>query len=213
MLARGERLRVNDLAHGQVRRAIVEYFLLAIGLLNGVLFGWLGIRSWLLARRIPTPRARTQAYLLTLVCGAFVIATTMRWGVQLVELGVFSEASLDVVLDTVQLVTSVGALVAILPSLWMLRRLTASFAKTDRFVMVLTDRVDGSVSDAGLTAREVEVLEHLANGTLSDAELAEALYISPSTAATHVRNIMRKTGVRRRHELMLLAADQVLDEA
>ena len=70
-------------------------------------------------------------------------------------------------------------------------------------------RLDASVSGAGLTVREVEVLEYLAEGTLSDAQLAEALYISPSTAATHVRNIMKKTGVRRRHELMLPAADEM----
>ena len=108
-----------------------------------------------------------------------------------------------------QFITGVGALVVIIPALWMLRRLTAIFAKADQFVTVLTDKVmlEASVSDAGLTARELEVLEHVAEGILSDAELAQALYISPSTAATHVRNIMKKTGVKRRHELMLLAVD------
>ncbi len=191
----------------------MDYILLGLGLLNGSLFAFIGVRSWLLARRTPTPRARTQAYLLTLVCAAFVVATTLRLGLQLVEVGVLDEATRDVILGGVQLATSLGALVALVPSLWMLRRLTATFARSDRFVTVLTDRVrlDASVSDAGLTTREIEVLEYLTEGVLSDAELAGALYISPATAATHVRNIMRKTGARRRHELMLLAADQVRD--
>lgn len=188
---------------------MIDYVLLVVGLLNAVLFGYIGVRSWLLARRIPTKRARTQAYLLTLVCGAIVISTILRIGLQLIDIGALPESMRDDMLGTVQLITSVGALLIVGPSLWMLRRLTAVFAKSDRFVTILTHRVhlDGSVSEAGLTAREMEVLELVADGVLADAELAEALYISPATAATHVRNIMKKTGVRRRHELMLLNLD------
>ena len=188
----------------------MEYLLLALGIVNALLFGYVGVRSWLLARRIPTPRARTQAYLLALVCAAFVLAGMLRIGLQLVDVGALTESVRETILDAVQLATSLGALVIVLPALWMLRNLTKVFAQSDRFVRVLTDRVimDASVSDAGLTARELEVLETLAQGVVTDADLADALYISPATAATHVRNIMRKTGVRRRHELILLAASQ-----
>lgn len=187
----------------------MDFLLLILGIVNGVLFAVLGVQSWRLGRRIASPRARTQAHILVLVCTAFVLASTLRIGLQLVEVGALSESTREVVLTWVQFITGAGALLVIVPALWMLRRLTAVFAKTDQFVTVLTDKVtlDSSVSDAGLTARELEVLEHVAEGTLSDAELAQALYISPSTAATHVRNIMKKTGVRRRHELMLLAVD------
>ncbi|MCP4305797.1 MAG: helix-turn-helix transcriptional regulator [bacterium] len=144
---------------------------------------------------------------------AFVVGSAQRIGLQLVELGVLAASFSDELIGLVQLVTGLAALFLIVPALWMLRQLTAVFAKSDRFVSVLTDRVrlDGSVSDAGLTARELNVLEHLAQGTLSDADLAEVLYISPATAATHVRNIMKKTGVNRRHELMLLAPDELKD--
>jgi predicted ATPase/DNA-binding CsgD family transcriptional regulator len=48
-----------------------------------------------------------------------------------------------------------------------------------------------------LTPRELEVLKHLARG-LSDKAIAEALYISPRTAMTHVANILGKLGVNRR---------------
>jgi predicted ATPase/DNA-binding CsgD family transcriptional regulator len=48
-----------------------------------------------------------------------------------------------------------------------------------------------------LTPREREVLKLLARG-LSDKAIAEALYISPRTAMTHVANILGKLGVNRR---------------
>lgn len=190
----------------------MSYFLLLLAILNDLLFGVLGVQSLRLARRVPTPRARTQAYLVALVCGAFVVASTQRVGLQLVEIGVLESGSREILTGFLQLVTGLGALVVVIPALWMLRRLTAMFARSDRFVTVLMGNVelDESVSDAGLTARELEVLQHVADGVLTDADLAEALFVSPATAATHVRNIMKKTGVRRRHELMLLAPDGVV---
>jgi DNA-binding CsgD family transcriptional regulator len=49
----------------------------------------------------------------------------------------------------------------------------------------------------GLTARELEVLRLLTGGR-SDREIADALFISPMTATTHVRNVRRKLGVHSR---------------
>ncbi len=193
----------------------MDYALLILGIVNGLLFAYIGGRSWLLSRRVPAPRARKQGHLLTLVCAAFVVSNILRVGLQLVDVGALPDEARGAVLGTVQLLTSLGALVIVIPALWILRRLTAVFARSDRFVTILTERVrlDASISEAGLTAREVEVLELVADGVISDVDLAESLYISPSTAATHVRNIMKKTGVRRRHELMLLAPDRVIGAA
>jgi DNA-binding NarL/FixJ family response regulator len=50
---------------------------------------------------------------------------------------------------------------------------------------------------AGLTAREVEVLRFVAGG-LSNAAIAERLYLSPDTVKVHVARILAKIGVHNR---------------
>ena len=57
-----------------------------------------------------------------------------------------------------------------------------------------------------LTARERELVHLLVDGTTSDEDLARKLSISPSTAATHVRNILRKTGMNSRQQLTIAGA-------
>jgi DNA-binding NarL/FixJ family response regulator len=52
---------------------------------------------------------------------------------------------------------------------------------------------------AGLSQREHEVLTELVRG-LTDRRIAERLFLSPRTVETHVRNILRKLGVRNRAE-------------
>jgi predicted ATPase/DNA-binding CsgD family transcriptional regulator len=56
----------------------------------------------------------------------------------------------------------------------------------------------------GLTVREGEVLRLIADGR-SNPAIAEALYISPRTAQTHVQNIFTKLGVNSRAEAVRLA--------
>jgi non-specific serine/threonine protein kinase len=60
----------------------------------------------------------------------------------------------------------------------------------------------------GLTPREQEVLALLA-GRLTDPEIAEALYISPQTASTHVKRVLGKLGVSNRREAAALAAREL----
>ena len=50
---------------------------------------------------------------------------------------------------------------------------------------------------AGLTRREVEVLRLVAAG-LTDAQVAERLYLSPRTVTTHLTSIYNKLGVSSR---------------
>ena len=55
-----------------------------------------------------------------------------------------------------------------------------------------------------LTERELEILTLVARG-LSNQEIAEALFISPATAKTHVSRVMMKLHARDRAQLVVIA--------
>ena len=55
----------------------------------------------------------------------------------------------------------------------------------------------GGDHPAGLSTREVEVLEQAATGS-TNAQIGEALYISPRTVAQHLRSVYNKLGVNSR---------------
>jgi DNA-binding NarL/FixJ family response regulator len=75
----------------------------------------------------------------------------------------------------------------------------------DRFAHTLPD-ASRSAPEAleELTERELEVLTLLASG-LSNAELAERLFLSGTTVKTHVSSILRKLGLRDRVQAVVLA--------
>ncbi len=75
----------------------------------------------------------------------------------------------------------------------------------------ITDLVDSLATKGpdGLTDREIEVLQLLAEG-LSNRAIGERLYISTNTAANHVRSILLKTGAANRTQAAMYAADHEL---
>jgi two-component system nitrate/nitrite response regulator NarL len=77
----------------------------------------------------------------------------------------------------------------------LLARVRRSLARTTRLPAAL---------DTPLTAREIEVLQLLADGSSQDA-IAEELFISVKTVATHIQRIITKLGVHSRTEAVALA--------
>jgi LuxR family maltose regulon positive regulatory protein len=64
----------------------------------------------------------------------------------------------------------------------------------------------GAVLVEPLTGRELEVLRHLTTH-LSSTEIAQALYISPNTVRSHIKNIYGKLGVHSRNDAVQRAHD------
>jgi DNA-binding NarL/FixJ family response regulator len=62
------------------------------------------------------------------------------------------------------------------------------------------------VVEESLTAREIEVLKHLARGD-SNRVIAQELSVSVRTVTTHVRNILDKLGLANRTQAALYAVD------
>jgi DNA-binding NarL/FixJ family response regulator len=98
----------------------------------------------------------------------------------------------DSLRQAVKLVAEGNALLS--PS--VTRRVIAEFAET-------TGELDDSVLGP-LTPREVEVLALVGRGRSND-EIAEELFISASTAKTHVNRAMMKLGVHDRAQLVVIA--------
>ncbi|MEO8694993.1 MAG: response regulator transcription factor [Acidimicrobiales bacterium] len=78
------------------------------------------------------------------------------------------------------------------------RRLIEEFARSP------TPAVMASVPIASLTERELEVLVAIAKG-MSNAEVAEQLFMSHATAKTHVSHLLTKLNARDRAQLVMLA--------
>jgi len=86
----------------------------------------------------------------------------------------------------------------------------ATTALIQRFLEQPAARTDAPlpiVSD--LTAREREITTLVATG-LSNEEIADRLFISPSTAKTHVNRAMMKVGARDRAQLVVFAYENGL---
>lgn len=179
-------------------------FLIVVG--NLILFGGLTVWGLRRALRETSPRIRTLAWALVAVSFAFVLFSLTRLALIAIGLG-WIPGRLSQFLDSgwvlVQSVITLGVGVF---AVVVIRRAGSSLRESDRIISVLSERLMGEMSleDFGFTTRELEVLEVIAQGTLSDREISQVLYISPATAATHVRNILKKSGVKSRRELVLL---------
>ncbi|PKQ19382.1 MAG: DNA-binding response regulator [Actinobacteria bacterium HGW-Actinobacteria-6] len=102
--------------------------------------------------------------------------------------------------DTAQLIQAVRVVAdgeaLLAPS--VTKRLIAEFASRPEVRRARPKELDS------LTEREREILTLVASG-LSNQEIAEALFISPATAKTHVSRVMMKLQARDRAQLVVMA--------
>jgi DNA-binding NarL/FixJ family response regulator len=107
------------------------------------------------------------------------------------------DAGGDQLVDAIRVVASGEALIA--PS--VTKRLIAEFAKRPEAAEV--------TGLEELTERELEVLAQVARG-LSNAEIAEELYVSETTVKTHVSHILTKLHLRDRVQAVVVAYESGL---
>ena len=174
---------------------------------NTTLFG--GVAAWAIrfARAEDSPRLRPLGWALAAVSLSFVLGAATRGMLVAADFGWFGGRMSDVALGSWHLLQTIGATTMGVAGIVMVRKVAGGLKSADRIAQIVSRRLldGGSLEQFGLTERELQVLEQLCRGRTSDQELADVLYIAPSTAGTHVKNIMRKTGVRSRRELVLLA--------
>ena len=113
-----------------------------------------------------------------------------------------------------------GALVAVVFAalgIWLGLRLTRPARQTEtvvvREVMVPVPagfvRDQARVASLGITPRELEILQLIAEG-LSNKEIAARVFVSENTVKTHSSRLFAKLGARRRTQAVQLAKEQRL---
>lgn len=147
---------------------------------------------------------------LAAVAVAFALGAVTRLLLVGVRLGWLDGRVNDFILGDWHLIQSLVATVLGIGGFVVVRRMGGRLRQADRMVTAFSDRLpaEADFEILGLTPRELEVLDVIAKGKLSDREIAEQLFISSATAGTHVKNILRKAGMRNRRDLAVLAASR-----
>ena len=149
---------------------------------------------------------RTLGWIIGLVYAAFLFGATYGLLLQAVRVGWLPDGLATFLLTVWPFVQVLGLMMLGVLIFVGARRVREEVDRAVLVVEILTGRIpaDVSIDELKMTSREQEVMEAIVAGQLSDREIADALYISPATAGTHVRNILRKAGLHRRNDLLLL---------
>lgn len=184
----------------------MSWVLVTWAAINFILFGVLLGYAWRVQRRSRETPIAFVATALVLVAGAFLVSSIQRIGIQAARTELLDASWEEFFLRDFQLLLSLVATAAALYALTRVRSAVASLEDRERMLSVLTDKASSEIDVRtwSLTSRESHVLETIVAGQTSDQEIANALFISTATAATHVRNILKKTGLSSRMDLMLV---------
>lgn len=141
-----------------------------------------------------------------MVSAALVLGSVQRAVLQASALDWIPDSVGATALEEWQTVQSLAAATLAIAAFFSMKKLADSMAVSERIAGSILDRV-GHVEpeNLNLTRREMEVLATIGQGLVTDAELSDALHISPATVQTHVKRLLRKTGLNRRQDLLAVA--------
>ncbi len=175
-------------------------------MLNAVLFGVLLALSLMYWRRDPSRRVRRLWLTVALASGALVLGGVQRMVLQAAAVGWVDESTSEAAVMDWQWVQSVVVALFAVAAFLSVKRVAESMAATERVAGSIVDRVSHVDPDAlDLSKREREVLDQFGRGLITDAELAATLHVSASTVQSHVKSLLRKTGLNRRQDLIAVA--------
>lgn len=189
--------------------------LLVVGIVVASFFAVLLALTFLEAVRSKAVGFRRFGWAMSLVYLVLVVVGIDSILVGSVGLGWF-DGGFEAFLSAEWQILRVSALIGLGVSFFLLtRRFRRDFAASHLAMHTLTSSLppDLAIPDLNLTSRELEVVAVITGGGLSDENIASTLYISPATAGTHVRNILRKARLRRRTDLLLLACRDSVDSS
>ncbi len=184
----------------------MAYLRFTLVALNSLAFLGLLVASLRFYRLETSERVRRLWMVVSLAALALVLGSLQRLFLQAGVLGWISSPSQTAVVEDWQLVQSL--LVAALAAgvFVIVKGLARSIAASERIAGSILDRVSHiDPADLDLTQREHEVLASIGSGLVTDSDLSTALHISPSTVQTHVKSLLKKTGLNRRQDLIGVA--------
>jgi DNA-binding CsgD family transcriptional regulator len=179
----------------------------ALVVFNVVLFAGLATYALVVARRTPSRSVRRAWRLAALLAAAMVAGGLHRVAVQAARVGWLPEERLELLLREWLIVKSLAVAAIGIAGFIGMRHLARRFSDLEWIVGEVLDRAQGVDLDAlDLTAREQEVLDVIGTSSrIDDKTLAEKLSVSPGTVHTHVRTLLRKTELRNRRDLAVVA--------
>lgn len=150
-------------------------------------------------RRLRPSRYRTLLRAIMIDAGHHIVLGSL-----VITLGLVDPEPIRVV-QVFGIVAGAVSIISGVNALKVMREVGEPIRKAERMMALLSSRVpDRDLRELGLTDRELDVLAVVVRGRYRDQEIAQELFISKATAATHIRNILKKADLSDRRDLLLL---------
>ncbi len=184
----------------------MPYIRFGLVVLNSLAFMGLLGASLRFYRLEPSQRVKRLWLVVALASAALVVGSLQRLALQAEALGWISPPTQTTIVEDWQIIQSLFVAAIAVGAFLIVKGLARSMAASERIAGSILDRVSHiDPSGLDLTQREHEVLESIGNGLVTDSDLSTALHISPSTVQTHIKSLLRKTGLNRRQDLIGVA--------